>query len=489
VNRTRWLSPLLALLAAVTGCDRDVASDPPPDPGATTAGADIDWSAVEAETLEHFQTLIRFDTSDPPGFEREIAEYLRDVMVREGIEVEMFALETDRPNVVARLRGNGAKRPLLIMAHTDVVNVDPSKWTFPPFGATRDGGWIYGRGTVDDKDNVVAGLMTMLLLKRRGVPLDRDVIFLAEAGEEGAVRVGIKYMVENHLSAIDAEFCLAEGGGVTRMGGEVRFASVQTTEKIPWQVEMTARGTAGHGSVPLLDNPIVRLSEAVARVGSHRPEVRLNETTRAYFARLSEISGEEQTEHYRGILSGDPARVAAADSFFAVREPRHASMIRSSISPNIIEGGYRRNVIPSEAKATLDVRLLSDEDPERFLEEIRRVVDDAGLEVVYPPRDVRPGASPSGLESEAFLAVERAITRHYGALTLPTMSTGATDMSYVRAQGIECYGIGPALDFEDGPLGFGAHSDQERILENELYRFVRFQWDVVLDLAGSAPGS
>jgi acetylornithine deacetylase/succinyl-diaminopimelate desuccinylase-like protein len=478
-------STLLALLVSATGCDpRENGETAAPEAGtAAQQIADIDWSAVEAETLQHFQTLVRFDSSDPPGFEREIAEYLRDVMVREGIDVELFALEADRPNVVARLRGNGSRRPLLIMAHTDVVNVDPEKWTFPPFSATRDGGYIYGRGTVDDKDNVVAGLMTMLLLKRNGVPLDRDVIFLAEAGEEGSVRVGIKYLVENHLSEIEAEFCLAEGGGVTRRGGEVRFASVQTTEKIPRAIELTANGTAGHGSVPLLDNAILRLSEAVGRIGRHRPEVRLNETTRAYFERLSEISGEEQTQHYIGIRSGDPARVAAADSFFLVHEPRHASMIRNSISPNIFQGGYRVNVIPSEAKATLDVRLLSDEDPDRFLEEVRRIVADPEVEVEYAARDVRPGAPPSRLDSEAFLTIERNIQKHYGTLTLPTMSTGATDMAYVRAQGIQCFGIGPALDFEDGALGFGAHSDQERILESELYRFVRFHWEVVRDLA------
>ena len=227
------------------------------------AAGQPDWPRVEAETLGHFQTLIRFDTSDPPGGEKPAVDYLKSVLEREGIPVEVFALEPHRPNLVARLKGTGKKRPLLIMGHTDVVNVDPKKWTHPPFGADRDGGYIYGRGTVDDKDNVVASLMTMVLLKRRRVPLDRDVIFLAEAGEEGSTRVGIKYMTEQHKPAIDAEYCLAEGGGISRSGGKVKFGSVQTLEKTPRAIELVARGVAGHGSVPLRTNPTTR--DAVGR--------------------------------------------------------------------------------------------------------------------------------------------------------------------------------------------------------------------------------
>ncbi len=159
--------------------------------------------------------------------------------------MQVLALEPRRPNVLARLKGSGSKRPILIMGHTDVVNVDPKKWTHPPFGATRDGGHVYGRGTVDDKDNVVAALMVMLTLKRQKVPLDRDVIFLAEAGEEGSTKIGIQYMTGQHFTQIDAEDRLAEGGSVSRAGGQVRFASIQTLEKIPRAIELTARGILG----------------------------------------------------------------------------------------------------------------------------------------------------------------------------------------------------------------------------------------------------
>jgi len=444
-----------------------------------------DLKAFEEETMRHYQALLRLETMDPPGNERPAADYLKQVLEKERIEAKTFSLEPNRPNVVARLKGNGRKRPLLIMAHTDVVNVDPSKWTFPPFAATRNGGYVYGRGTVDDKDNVVAALMTALTLKRLNVPLDRDVIFLFEAGEEGSTRVGIQFMVNQHYSEIDSEFCLAEGGGVVRQGGQVKYATVQTIEKIPRAIELTARGVAGHGSVPLKTNAVVHLAEAVAAVAKWRTPIRINDTTGAYFSRLAELSKPEEAHWYRDILSTDSKKVQAADDYFLDKEPRHASMLRTSISPNQFNAGYRINVIPSEAKALLDVRTLPDEDPTKFLEQVKKVVNDPAVEVAWSSRDVRPSSGAAKLDSEVFKVLEANVTKTYNAPTLPTMSTGATDMAYLRAKGIQCYGIGPATDVEDGPLGFGAHSDQERILESEILRFVRFNWDVVVDLARS----
>ncbi len=440
-----------------------------------------DWSRVVAETLKHFQALLRFDTADPPGQEADAVAYLKQVLEAEGIPTETFALEPHRPNLVARLKGNGRRRPLLLMGHTDVVNVDPKKWTFPPFGATRDGGYIYARGAVDDKDNLASSLMVMLLLKRLNVPLERDVIFLAESGEEGSTRVGIQFMVNQHFGSIDAEYCLAEGGQVTREGGAARFAAVQTLEKRPYNVQLTARGPAGHGSVPLQTNAVARLSKAVAAVADWAPPIRLNETTSAYFRRLAEISPPEQAARYRAVL--DPKTAAAADAYFREHEPRHASMLRTSVSPNIVQAGYRINVIPSEAVASLDVRGRQDEDMDAFLDQIRKVINDPTVEVSRGQRATRPAGAGARLDSEGFKIIEAAVQQHYKVITLPTMSTGATDMAYLRERGIQCYGVGPGLDVEDPAKGFGAHSDQERILEAELHRFVRFYWDVVVQLA------
>jgi len=442
-----------------------------------------DWKAVEEETLRHYQALLRLDTRNPPGNEHLAADYVKEVLDREGIPAQIVASDPNRSNVIARLKGNGRKKPLLIMGHTDVVTVDSAKWTHPPFSATRDEGYVYGRGAVDDKDNLTAALMTMLLLKRGNVPLDRDVIFVAEAGEEGSTNVGIDFLVKEHFPEVEAEYCLAEGGGVTRKGGQVVFATVQTLEKIPRRIELVAGGVAGHGSVPLKTNPVVHLAGAVARVGDWRPPIRLNETTAAYFKRLADISPPDVAQHYRDVLSSDPAKQRAADDWLFENEPRHSSMLRTSASPNIITGGYRFNVIPSQATATLDVRLLPDEDQDAFLQQVKTVVNDPAVEVRYPVAATRPPGMEARLDSEAFKAIEAAMTRVYDTVTIPAMGTGATDMAQLRGKGVQCFGIGPATDTEDGPKGFGAHSDQERLLESELHRFVRFNWEVVTSLA------
>jgi acetylornithine deacetylase/succinyl-diaminopimelate desuccinylase-like protein len=442
-----------------------------------------DWAKLDEETLRHFQAIIKVDSTDPPGREAGVVEYVKQVLEKDGIPVQIFAKEAHRPNLVARIKGTGKQRPLLIMGHSDTVNVDPKKWTHPPFGAVRDGGYVYGRGTVDDKDNVVSSLMVMLMLKRHNVSLDRDVIFLMEAGEEGSSSLGIQFMANEHFNVIDSEFCYAEGGSVTRVGGAVKYASVQTVEKIPRAISVTARGVAGHGSVPLETNALAHLGEAVGKIAMWTPPMRLNETTAAYFKRLATVSSAEEAERYRALLSPDPKISGPADAYMRKNEPRHWSMLRTSLSPTVIGGGYRTNVIPSEGTATIDTRLAPDEDAMKFLEMVKQVVNDPQVEVSYGPRDTRPPTPPMRLDSEAFKAIESNITKHYKAVTLPTMSTGATDMAFLRRKGIQCYGIGPATDIEDGPKGYGAHSDQERILESELFRFVRFNWDAVVDLA------
>src|ERR1700735_1299263 len=184
------------------------------------AGAQTtDWSKINDEALRHFQALVQIDSSDPPGNETKVAEYVKKTLEAEGISVMLAAQDPARANVIARLKGNGSKRPLLIMGHSDVVRVDPAKWTFPPFSATRQGGYVYGRGTLDDKSDLLATMMTMLMLKRQNTPLDRDVIFVSEAGEEGSTGPGIEYLVNEHWNDIEAEICLAESGGVHRRAG------------------------------------------------------------------------------------------------------------------------------------------------------------------------------------------------------------------------------------------------------------------------------
>jgi len=439
-----------------------------------------DWAKIEEETMRHFQAILRLDTSNPPGNETLVVDYLKSVLDKEGIETKVFANDPKRANLVARLRGNGKKRPVLIMGHTDVVTVDPTKWKHPPFSATREGGYVYGRGATDDKDNVVACLMVMLMLKRMNTPLDRDVIFLAEASEEGGGPNGIGFMVSQHFAEIDAEYCFAEGGGVVRTGGKIQYASVATTEKIPQGARLIARGISGHGSVPLRSNAVVHLAQAVAKVAAWQTPMRLNDTTRTFFERMAKLSPPEEAARYHKLLQQKDTD--AVQEYLAVNAPRLYSTLRTSISPNIIKGGYRSNVIPSEAEATLDIRALPDEDMKWFFDEMKKVINDPAIEIARNGNG-RPGSPPSRLDTEAFHALEEANKRIYNVVTLPTLLTGATDMAQLRARGMQCYGVGPMTDSEDGPQGYGAHSDQERVLEEAIHKFVRFHLDIVVNLA------
>ena len=245
-----------------------------------------------------------------------------------------------------------------------------------------------------------------------------------------------------------------------------------------------ASGVAGHGSVPLRTNPVAHIAKAVGKIADWQPPMRLNDTTRTYFERLAGISTPEEKERYNGLLN--PEKTDAIQEYLAVNEPRHNSMLRTSLSPNVIQAGYRINVIPSEAEATIDIRALPDEDMTKFYETLKGVINDPVIKLIPQSGSARPGAPPSALNNEAFRTIEAVAKKHYdGATVLPTMSTGATDMAFLRAKGMQCYGIGPAIDSEDGPKGFGSHSDQERILESSLHQFVKFHHDLVVELAGA----
>jgi acetylornithine deacetylase/succinyl-diaminopimelate desuccinylase-like protein len=445
--------------------------------------AEPDWNRINEETLRHYRALIQIDTSGGPNFEAPAVEYLKKVLEADGIAVQIFAKDAKRPNLVARIKGSGAKRPVLIMAHTDVVGVQPEKWSHPPFSAAIDGDFVYGRGTVDDKDNVAAGLMTMLLVKRLNLPLDRDVIFLAEAGEEGQPSIGAQFVADEHWDAIEAEYCIAEGGQVYNKGGKISRMLVGTTEKLPYTIRLVAHGTSGHGSRPLPDNAIVRLSNAVSRIAEWEPPMRLNDTTRAYFERLATISAPADAARYNGILN--PSKAAEIQRYFREKEPMHWSMLRTSISPTILKAGFRTNVIPSEAEATLDVRVAPGEDIPAFVAQMKKVAAEPNVEFVLPERSHRISAPPSSITTEMFRTLENAQKKVYpGAVTIPTMATGASDKVFLQAKGVNCYGIGPLVDEEDAQLGFAAHSDQERLREKEIYRFTQFNWEVIRSIAG-----
>ncbi len=443
----------------------------------------VDWDTVGREAIDHLVELVKIPSVNPPGNETEVAEYVKAALEAEGIDSDLYALDPARANLVARLQGNGSREPLLIMGHTDVVGVQPDKWYEDPFSGVRRNGYIYGRGTLDDKDNVAAGMMVMILLKRLGVPLDRDVIFLAESGEEGTPDVGINFMVEKHWDVIAAEYAIAEGGQGVIRDGKVHTFGVETTEKMPRRVTLVARGTPGHGSIPRLDNAVMILANAVAKAAAWQTEMRLNETTETYFQRMAAIAPPDEALLYENITN--PEMTEDIQQRFLETFPYHYSILRTSVVPTVIDAGFRRNVIPSEASAILDIRMLPDEDVEGFYASLAEVIDDPRVEIVPEPV-YRPAAPPSETDNEMFQTLERVAVEMYPEATvLPIMSTGATDMAQMRAKGVQSYGIGPARTIDEINSGFGAHGDNERVAEDAFVSMVEYLWRVVLEMAAS----
>jgi acetylornithine deacetylase/succinyl-diaminopimelate desuccinylase-like protein len=450
-------------------------------PMATTPDAPLmpDWAAARDETVRMLSGLIKIDTSNPPGHETKAAEYIKAILDKEGIASQIFELEPGRGNLVARLKGSGKKRPILLMGHTDVVGVERGKWTIDPFGGIVKDGYIYGRGASDDKGMVAVCLEVFLLLHRLKAPLDRDVIFLAEAAEEATSDVGMDFMVEKHWDQIACEYALNEGGSIYERDGLVRYVGVSTTEKVPRRIRLVAYGRSGHGSVPRPDNAITHLAAAVAKVGTFQMPMRLNATTRTFFRQLATISPANEAYLYRHLE--DPTESASVQEKLRTMMPAYNSMLRTSIAPTIIKGGFRNNVIPAEAEATLDVRALPDEDIDAMVATLRQLIDDPAV-AVMPPRG-RPIAPPSELDTDMFRALEQAQAKLFpSAVTLPVMLTGATDSAQLRAKGVQAYGLGSVVTDEERAR---VHGNDERLSVDGIGKFVEFVYRAVVDVAAA----
>ena len=431
-----------------------------------------DFAEARDEAVELLQALVRIDTSSPPGNETLAAEHLKALLDEADISSKILALDPTRGNLVARLEGDGSKRPLLWMAHTDVVGVDRDDWTVDPFGGVVRDGHLYGRGASDDKGQLAAMVQVMLMLHRGRVPLARDVILLAESGEEGTTEVGIDFMVARHWDEIDAEFALNEGGRMTAPGGTVDTVSIATTEKVPWRgIRLVARGTAGHGLGAAARQPD-RPPGGGGRQGGRLPVADAAERDHPGLPRTA--------RDHQPAGRGLPVSQSGEQTELRVSDIGTNSMLRTSISPNIITGGFRRNVIPAEAEAELDIRALPDEDLERFLAMLRELIDDPAVEVT-DPTSMRPAAPPSSLDSELFHALERVQQEMFpSAITLPTMLVAATDSAQLRAKGVQAYGVGMIRDELSG-----VHGTDERISIEGLGLFVEYLYRVVVRVAGA----
>lgn len=416
-----------------------------------------DWSALERETVSRLQDLIRFDTTNPPGNELPLARYLESALRAEGVETTLFEPYKDRAALIGRIRGTGARRPVILLAHMDVVGVERAKWSCDPFaGEVRDG-YVYGRGAIDDKGMLAANLMTMLLLQREvvqsTVKLSRDVIFVATSDEEAGGEWGMGWLVEHHRDLLDAEFALNEGGRTRIIEGGQTYLAVQAAEKISHVVTVTAEGSAGHAAIPLEDNAIFRLGRALEALSRYSEPMALTAITTQFFARLAEVWPDASERQAMLDLTSRDSATAERGGGVLSRIPVFNAVLRNGVSPAIVEGGSRYNVIPASAGAVLNVRTLPGQSIDAVVARLRAAVNTPGVTVEITQRgEEAPASDP---ESEMFAAIAAtALALNPKIAVVPYLSTGVTDSARLRRIGVQAYGV----------LPFPMHqSDEERM--------------------------
>jgi acetylornithine deacetylase/succinyl-diaminopimelate desuccinylase-like protein len=451
---------------------------------AATEPYSIDWTAVSRETIDHLQRMIRINTVNPPGNEMEVARYLEATFSAAGIETHLFEPAPGRAALVARLAGNGSKRPVIIMAHMDVVGVEPDHWTVDPFAAEIRDGYVYGRGAIDDKGMLAANLETMLLLKRHvidaGGMLSRDVIFVANSDEEAGGDFGMGWLVDNHPELLDAEFALNEGGRTRIVDGKPLYVAVQNSEKVAHVVTVTAHGPGGHASVPLEGNAIVRLGRALAAIGRHQEPLRLTPTTREFFGQLARVwPNAAEGQAMADVVSPDADHVRRGAEVLT-RIPVFNAVLRTGISATIVQGGIRSNVIPTEAAAQFNVRTLPGDSIDGVVSRLLAAVDDPAVTIeVTDQGEESPG---SDFTSGLFTAIAASVKALNPAMvTVPYMSTGATDSARLRRLGIQAFGTLPfPMDQDDEDR---MHGNDERIPVASLDFGTRLIHGAILRLA------
>jgi acetylornithine deacetylase/succinyl-diaminopimelate desuccinylase-like protein len=439
-----------------------------------------------AELAQRYCTeLIRIDTTNPPGNETPAARYVAAEMQKEGIPAEVIGEEPSRLNVVARLKGQGAKRPLLLMAHTDVVPADRSQWSVDPFaGLVRDG-FLWGRGAQDDKCLLAAEMAVVVDFKRRAAALDRDIILLGESDEE-AGSTGIQWLVAHAWEKIDAEFAINEGGYAFDTDSGTRVFQVQTAEKVPSRVKLIARGSAGHGSLPRADNPVLHLARAITRLTDAEQPVRLNTTTTQYLTRMSTLPEYAWLAPLLQELKS-PEKAVKQAARVRAKDPELDAILRTTVSPTMLEAGVKINVIPNIATAQVDVRRLPDETRDELLARFRRIVNDAAVEILPAGGQEMPSTEPSSLTTPLYHAIEETLRRsHANSLVVPFMTRGATDGSYLRQKGMAVYGtpIFVRVDRESR-----AHGNDERLALQSVREGLDLLRAIVWAAAGNGTGA
>jgi acetylornithine deacetylase/succinyl-diaminopimelate desuccinylase-like protein len=422
-----------------------------------------DTSALAREAQDWLVDLVKIDTTNPPGNEQAAAKYIAGILAKEGITAELLDLAPGRSAVVARLRSSAVADPskaLLLVAHMDVVGVDRGKWSVDPFGGVIKDGYLWGRGSLDDKSMLAANLAAFIALKRGNVHINRDVIFLGTADEEQFGDASLRMIVAKYWDKIAAGFALNEGGKVVLgKDGKVQYIALQASEKVSVNVGLTATGKGGHASTPTKDNPILHLAAAVEKIGNYSTPVHLTSVVRRYFEALAPLEDEETSKWMRVIDT--PDRGEHALRYLAEASPMWNSMMRDTIAPTILQAGFRGNVIPSEAHAVLNIRLVPGDTIDVLVNDLKKLVNDPQVHFEIAPEGGL-AAPNSSLENDFVSLITRVSAQEFGgAPVIPFMSTGATDSAQLRLHNVQAYGLRPFPVTEADEAR--VHGDEERL--------------------------
>ena len=436
-----------------------------------------DSIATGDEAVQLLSKYLQIDTTNPPGNEILAANFFKAIFDKEGIESRILESAPGRASIYARLKGDGTRKPLVLLNHMDVVPADKRYWTVEPFGGVVKDGYIWGRGASDMKGMGIVELMAMLQLKRRGIPLKGDVIFLGTADEEAGGNMGAGFIVAKHFDLVkDAAAVINEGGsggGYETAAGKTTFFSIGIAEKTPLWLKLTFTGEPGHGSTPRPDSSVNKLIRAANRILAYQPPLDVSDNIQRYFADTAPFqSSAEQREKHKDLRSAleDPAFAAE----FSKSIGRNAT-VRNTISVTMLEASNKVNVIPPEASMQLDARLLPGHQPEAFLTTLRSIIADDTVRIEsvlsFPP-------SSSPVEGPLPAAIKAVINQYEpGVPVTYGVGNGFTDCHFFREKGVPCYGFQP-YKYREG-VASGFHGNNEKLSIDNLKYGTAFLFDLV----------
>jgi acetylornithine deacetylase/succinyl-diaminopimelate desuccinylase-like protein len=416
-----------------------------------------DWPAIGQESAQILSRYIRLDTTNPPGNEVIAAAFLKEILDKEGIPAQLYAFTDGRGNVYARLKGDGSRKAIVLLNHMDVVPADKRHWSEDPFGGAIKDGYIWGRGALDMKGTGIAYLMAMAQLKRQGIALKRDIVFLGTADEEaGGVHGAGEFLREQGSLVADAELVLNEGGAIDiDRTGAPRW-NIDTAEKTPIRLTLTATGTPGHGSQPKEDSAVIQLIDALAKLAHYQTPLKVLPEVQAYYATVAEAQEPARREQMKNLAESlkDPEFRAW---FF--RFPVNNASVRNTFSITMLDGSNKVNVIPAEASAQFDVRLLPGESADAFVADLRRVVANDNVKFTFFDTPSAGASRASGLLFDAARAIATELDPR--AKVAPSLLVAATDCRWFRRRGVDCYGFVPFA--VPGKEWAGLHGNNERL--------------------------